>query len=261
MYPFAGLIPPVPGPGQPLVSFVGYHDHYATGGQGTTVAGKFGTTANTAEWLVTLVNSASGVPVIQDLVSTLLTDTGGGGTVGGVIKCAVTGANNDKVSAQINGEAFAVLPDQEILAECRFATSAIAGTGFAWGLSKTGTTILTDTTLATTVTDFIGFKVTAVTGALIAVVKGASTETTYATGKNLVNLTWKRLRFDVLPQSGGKYVVKFYVDGSLVATHYSTTAALPLASVGLTPTFEGKAQGSTAFDMYFDYQTFIQRSI
>jgi hypothetical protein len=261
MYPFPGLMSPIPSPGQPLVRAVTYHDHYATGGKGTTVGGKFATTADAAEWLVTLVNSAAaGVPTIQDRVSTLLTDAGGGGTVGGVIKSTVTNAANDSVTAQVNGEAFAVLPDQPIVAECRFATSAIASNAFLWGLSATGTVQLTDTTMATTVDNFIGFKVVANTGAILAVVKGAGTETTYATGENFVNLTWKRLRFDVLPQPGGAYIVKFYVDGECVATHKSATAALPQSSVGLTPTFAGKAITTTAFDMYFDYQTFIQQA-
>lgn len=260
MFPFAGLIPPIPGPGQPLVGAVAYHDHFVASGKGTTVAGKFATTADAAEWLVTLVNSAAaGVPTIQDLDSTLLTATGGGGTVGGVIKSTVTNAANDSVTAQINGEAFAVRDDQSITAECRFATSAIASSAFLWGLSKTGTVQLTDTTMATTVSDFIGFKVVANTGAIIAVVKGASTETTYTTGKSFVNLTWKRLRFDVIPLPGGKFDVRFYIDGELVATHHSTVAALPLSTVGLTPTFAGKAITTTAFSMYFDYMTFIQK--
>lgn len=258
MYPFPGVMAPIPAPGQPLVRAIWIHDHFGASSQGTTVGGKFATTANGAERLVTLVNSASGVPVIQDLVSTLLTGTGGGGTVGGVVKSAITGANNDKVSVQFNGEAFAILPDQDIVCECRVATSAIAGTTFLWGLCKTGTGLITDTTFATTQTDFIGFKVTGTSGALIAVVKGAGTEVTYSTGKSFVNLTWKRLRFDVISLPNSKYVVKFYIDGELVATHNSANGALPLSSVGLTPSWEGKAQASTAFDLYWDYETYIQ---
>lgn len=264
MMQFPGVFPPVLAPGQPIDCPVVYFDHFVASGKGTNPGEKFGTTADTAEWLVTLVNSAAaGVPTIQDLVSALTPGAKGGSTVGGVIKSTTTGANNDSVTAQINGEAFNIRVDSDIWAECRFATSAIAGTTFLWGLAATGMVHITDTTFATTVADFIGFKVTGTSGALIAVVKGAGTETTYATGVSLVNNTWSVLRFEVQPNYGGNFTVRFYVDGQLVATHRSTNAnttlALPLSSVGLSPAFAGKTQATTAFSMYFDYMLFAQR--
>ena len=57
--------PTVYSPGQyGMPTYVVYEDDFVLGGKGTTIAGKFATTADAAEWLQTVDNS--GTCVIDD---------------------------------------------------------------------------------------------------------------------------------------------------------------------------------------------------
>ena len=231
---------PVLGPSPFNPTVFGYWNDFAAIGKGTNPAADFGTTADTAHWLVTLTNSANIVLVDDER--------------NGVIRAGVTGTNNDKVSAQLNGSSFLVTPGKNITFSTRLRTSAIAGTTLAVGLAvKDSTTLLTNTTFATTPTDFIGFKVIDTAGTLIGVVRGAGTESTLSTGTTLANATLKDLAFEVYTDGQGVSTAYFYVDKVLVGRITTNQVAFPLATVGLSPAFEGKAQASTAFNLDIDY--------
>lgn len=228
-------LPGVLGPATLTDNAVVFWEDFLNVGIGTTTGADFASTADVAPWLFTLTNSAS--PALVDDVN------------GGVIRLGVTGTNNDKVNLQMNGSGFTTQTGKRLLFETRVRTSAIAGTVMMAGLAvKNSTTLATNTTFATTPTDFVGFKVSATSGALICVCKGASTEST-ATPSNsaaLANDTWTRLAFEIVSTDR----VNYFVDGVKVA---SLTSTIPLTSVGLTPGIEGKAQASTAFNLDIDY--------
>lgn len=245
-------------PGGSVPYGVEYFDDFVTGGKATATGPKFSSTADAAEWLTSLTTSA--VPQVADNTDIKALVPFG---AGGVVKVVNAGTNNDGVSAQLNGEAFVIDPSGILTFEGRFATSAIAGTLFAFGLGKTDTAILAASGGQTlTATDFIGFTVRGTTGLILPVNKGANTETlpTVTGSPAFVNNTWTTLRCEITysPVPTASYFASFYVNTVLVATHSSVTAALPLDStngtpIGLTPSWQFKTQGSTAHNGFIDY--------
>lgn len=249
-------------PGGPINQGVEYYEDFVTGGNATATGPMFSSTADAAVWLTSLTTSA--VPQVADNTDIKAITPYG---AGGVVKVVNAGTNNDGVSAQINGEPFVLVPGKNLIFEGRFATSAIAGMLFAFGLGKTSTAIVAASGGQTiTSTDFIGFVVRGVTGLILPVVKGANTETlpsilSGVTAPAFVNNTWVTLRCEISPtayNTAGAFIARFYVNGILVAEHSSTTAAFPLDSsngtpIGLTPSFQFKTQASTAHNGFIDY--------
>lgn len=256
---------PIPGPGQILERPGIFDDDFILPGSATATGPRFSSTADAAVWLTTLITSA--VPAVEDNanIKALLPL----GSAVGVARIVNAGTNNDSVSMQVNGESFVVTRKRAIVFEARIATSAIAGTLLAVGLCATGTAIMAAGGQTLTPADFIGFVVRGTAGLLLPVVKGASTETlpsilTGVTAPALVNNTWSVVRFEVIPTGDTTHRVDFYVDGILVARHYSSTAALPLDSsqttpIGLTPSYSQKTQASTANNGFIDYITCWQQ--
>ena len=253
-------------PGGSVVRGIEYFNDFVTGGNATATGPAFSSTADAAEWLTSLTNSA--VPQVADNTDIKALLPYG---AGGVVKVVNAGTNNDGVSAQINGEPFVLTPNKSLICEGRFATSAIAGTLFAFGLGKTSTAIVAASGGQTiTSTDFIGFVVRGTTGAILPVVKGNNTETLptiiSSAAPAFVNNTWATLRFEITPthyNATGAYICKFYVNNVLVAEHSSTTAAFPVDAynatpIGLTPSWQFKTQGSTAHNGFIDYVAVFQ---
>jgi hypothetical protein len=246
-------------PGGPVTKFVEYFDDFVTGGNATATGPAFSSTADAAAWLTSLTTSA--VPQVADNTDIkALTPYG----AGGVVKVINAGTNNDGVSMQLNGEPFVIAPNKFLAFEGRFATSALAGTLFAFGLGKTNTAILAASGgLTFTATDFIGFTVRGTSGLILPVVKGANTETLptiiSSAAPAFVNNTWCTLRCEITySRTTSTYLAEFYVNSILVARHSSATAALPLDStnstpIGLTPSVQFKTQASTAHNGFIDY--------
>lgn len=198
-------------PGQSVALPVVFFDDFVTGGTGTTVAHKFGTTANTAEWLATL--TATGAVQIADAAP------------GGWITFSGASAS-DAASCQLNGEAFTMAAGKNIVFEVRIKASDADDQKFFFGLASTDTTIIAGCN------DSIGFRNTAGNTADIHyVVEDDTNETTADSTKDLANATFVILRFEVF----GLDRVEFFVDGERVAV---VKTNLPDAGTALTPTFE-----------------------
>lgn len=261
MFSSFNLMQPIRGPGTPIEVPAIYFDHFITGGSATATGPKFSSTADAAEWLTTLITSA--VPKVADNTDIKALSPQ---PCPGVLKTIMAGTNNDGVSRQLNGEAFVISPNAPIIFEAKVAVSAIAGTLMAIGLGVTTTTILAAGGQTLSASDFIGFTIRGTSGVILPVVKGASTETLpTATSVALVNNVFTTLRFEVrYDRNTGVYTVDFFVNGTRIAQHKSTTAALPLDStngtpIGLTPSVAWKAQASTAFNAFEDYILCVQQ--
>lgn len=256
-------------PGAPIDLPVEDINDFTSGGSATATGPVFSSTADAAEWLTTLITSA--VPLVLDNSSIKALIPFGASGVAGIINA---GTNNDSVSMQKNGEAFVINKKANIVWQARVATSAIAGTLLAVGLGSTGTAIMAAGGQSLSLTDFIGFVVRGTSGALLAVCKGASTETLptmsnmpSGSAPALVNNTWTTLGFEVsYSPNDRRYRIDYFVDGNMVATHYSTTAALPLDSdqttpIGLTQCYSQKTQASTANNGFIDYICCVQERV
>ena len=230
--------PPVGSPDKSLTMPVIYFDDFVTGGFEAASANTFSAAADTADWLVTRVGASDGTIAMVD-----------GGTNGAV--AVTTGStDDDSMDAQINGEAFKIASGKSLVWEMRFKIEDVTLTDWFVGMAATDTTII-DATPA-----YIGLgntdnaaSVRAVNGknvsAAVAGSSAPSNGTLTDTGSDLVADTYVVVRFEV----EGTSKVRFYVDGSLKATH---TTNLP-DDVGLTPTFAIQAASGAAEKITIDY--------
>lgn len=229
------FLPPTVNPGQSVPMPVTYFDDFVAGGTGTTVGGKFATTANAAEWLNSTDNS--GTCIISDAEP------------GGVLALTPGTSANDYVSIQLNGEAFALAANRKIIWESRLKISDVDDAKFFVGLASTdASTSATAGPVLDGTNDSIGFRnVLGNTATFLYVVEDDTSETTGTAYTAAADDTFITLRFEV----DGTSQVRFYVNGAIVAT---IKTGLPDSGAALTPTFEiGSPTGTTATVMEIDY--------
>lgn len=229
------FLPPTQHPGQHMPMPIVFQDDFVTGGTGTTVGGKFATTANAAQWLNSTDNS--GTCIISDAEP------------GGVLALTPGTSANDYVSIQLNGEAFALAAGRTIMWEARLKISDVDDAKFFVGLASTdASTSATAGPVLDGTNDSIGFRnVLGNTATFLYVVEDDTSETTGTAYTGAADDTFMVLRFEVQ----GLDQVRFYVNGDLVAT---VKTGLPDSGAALTPTFEiGSPTGTTATVMEIDY--------
>lgn len=230
----SGRLAPTQHPGQSVEAPVEFWDDFVTGGTGTTVGGKFATTANAAQWLNSTDNG--GTCIISDAEH------------GGVVALTPGTSANDYVSCQLNGEAFVTAANRKIIFETRIKSNDTDDLKFFVGLATTdaGTSATAGPVLDGT-NDSIGFRnVLGNTAAFLYIVEDDTSETTGAAG-SLTDDTFTILRFEL----DGTSMARFYVNGALVG---KVTTGLIDAGVALTPTLEvGSPTGTTATFLEVDY--------
>jgi hypothetical protein len=232
--------PPVGSPDQSLAIPVTYFDDFVTGGFEAASANTFSAAADTADWLVTRTGASDGTITMVD-----------GGSAGAVEVTTGT-SDDDSMECQVNGEAFKIASGKSLIWEMRFKIEDVTLTDWVVGLSASDTAIIDGTP------DYIGFgntdnaaSIRAINGKneVTGVCAGSSAASTASnvtdTSSDLVADTYVVLRFEV----EGTSKVRFYVDGSLKATH---TTNLP-DDVGLTPTFCIQAGSAAAEKLTIDY--------
>lgn len=166
-------------------------------------AAKFSEVADRGEWLVT--RDAAPTIVVAD-------DEPGG------VLVITTGANaGDFVSCQLNGEAFKVAANKDIIFEARVKFDDADDTRWFIGLATTDVTGSTLGPILDGTTERIGFQQNASDRAvdIVAVTEDNSTETTSDTGVDLEDDTFVTLTFHVK----GNQRVDYYVNGNLKASH------------------------------------------
>lgn len=241
MVPLNPFQAPTTAPGEAFDFPVVFFDDFVTGGKGTTVAGKFGSTADTAEWLCTLTNSAT--PVIGD------------DEPGGVLTITNAGADNDMVEMQLNGEMFKFATGKPLIFEARIKITDVSETDFLIGLG------ITDTTPLAGWTDYACFHCADSSGNLSfgnakdgsggAVGSETSGATVTDTGIDLVDDTFIVLRFE----TDGVSKIKAFVNGVLKVTHTTNICD----NETLTPTICVRNDGAVAQTLEVDYVLVIQQ--
>ena len=228
------FLAPTQNPGQSVPMPVTFFDDFIAGGQGTTIANKFATTADAGEWLKTVDNS--GTSVISDAEH------------GGVLTLNPGTAAANFLSIQLNGEAFALAANRKIIWEARLKISDVDDGNFFAGLASTDVTGTVIGPILDGVNDSIGFRnVLGNTATFLYVVEDDTNETTGTAYTAATDDTFMVLRFEV----DGTDRVRFYVDGALVGT---VKTNLPDSGAALTPTFEiASPTGTTATVMEIDY--------
>jgi hypothetical protein len=182
--------------------FVGdaeFFDDFFEGGNGSG-GGKFELTANEGAWLLS-GNTPTAI-VMDDAPN-------------GVVRLSMASSDNDRVSAQLNGEAFKPAAARQIYLEFRIrlrsdtAADTLVQTDFFVGLASTDTDILTG------VTNSIGFRSSGTNGEgggnanINCVVEDNSTETTADSGVDFANDTFVNLGVLI----NGVDEVMFYING------------------------------------------------
>lgn len=226
-------------PGQAIALPVVFFDDFVTGGKGTTIAHKFATTADAAEWLQTVDNS--GTVVVTDAAP------------GGVITLNPGTGAADFISLQLNGEAFALAAGKQLVFEIRFKLDDADDAKWYVGLASTDVTGTVAGPILDGTNDSIGFRNTeGNTYNIFMLCEDDTTETSTDTTKDLANDTYVILRFEAF----GTDRVEFFVDGERVGV---VKTNLPDSGAALTPTIEiSSTTGTTATTMMVDY-IFVQQ--
>ena len=227
-----GISTPIMGPDGNLLSNITFFDDFIGSATHTpnkaTVAdsqGNFSELADMGTWLVTPIDGGT------DNAQTITNDDN---SLGGIITFTPNDAAADGFSCQVNGEAFSLAAGKVLVMEARIAKGHATRSDFFVGLAITDTSVMTDPS------DFIGFGQTGGAADLLAVngknaasgeIADAAARAGYTytdTGVDQVAATFNTVRVEV----DGTDTARFYVDGELKATH---TGNLP-TDEHMTPT-------------------------
>jgi hypothetical protein len=192
--------------------------------------GTFSVVADRGEFLVTLIDGGGDAGEIINVA-----DAGHGG----ILTVTTNDADNDAVSAQLNGEMFAPAAGRKIMFTTRLKIADVSITDWAIGLAVADTDILGG------VADSIMFRCPDSTGDIDYVVEKSSTETTADTLKNISDATYVKLGFQVV----GTTRVEFYVDDAVVA---NVTTNIP-DDVTLSPFFTFRNSSAAVTTASIDY--------
>lgn len=228
-------MPTVYSPGQfGIASHVMFHEDFVTGGKGTTIAHKFATTADAAEWLQTVDNS--GTVVITDAQP------------GGVITMNPGTSALDFISLQLNGESFAVRNNKKMWFGARFALDDADDAMWCIGMASTDTTGSTRGPILDGTNDFLGFaNLVGTTADIYYSIEDDTTATTTDTGYDLADSTFVDVGFFL----NGRSYIEMYVNGNRVV---KTATNIPDNNAAVTPTIEvSSTTGTTATSMLVDY--------
>tara|TARA_R110000765_G_scaffold354820_1_gene444991 strand:+ start:96 stop:764 length:669 start_codon:yes stop_codon:yes gene_type:complete len=211
-----------------------YFDDFVTSGYEAASANKFSRAADTSDWLLTQVGTATHA-MTDDGVSAIKVGTGS--------------TDNNTTNCQVNGEAFALASGKTLIWEMRCHIEDVTLTDWFVGVAISTTDILT------ACSDYIGFGNTANAASILAINGKDDTaeiadadsagQTLTDTGSDLVNGTYVVLRFEV----EGTSAVRFYVDGVLKATH---TTDLP-DNEAMSPAFAVRCASGAAEAITVDY--------
>lgn len=217
-----------------IASHVIFFEDFITGGYGTSVGGKFATTANAAEWLVT-----------DDATSTqIIADSG----VGGILTLDPSTSAADFCSCQLNGESFAVRNNKKMWFGARFKISDADDGPYFIGMASTDVSGATLGPIYDGTNDSIGFRAASSSSAVMHyVVEDDTNETAATTGTTLEDDTFVEVGFFL----NGRSYVEFFVNGSRVA---KTSVNIPDDNAYVTPTIEiGSTTGTTSTTMGVDW--------
>ena len=228
------FLSPVSGPKDtlsiPHLFFDDFIDGWGFEGNDADNTGKFSETANLGQWLVTLVDGGSD----NGEVIACADDA-----AGGYLTMTTNAADDDSIEMQMNGEAWKLATGKTLVFEVRRKGADVSEFDWFVGLS------ITDTTVMTAASDRIGFECPDSTGDIDAISEKDGSQTTTDSAQDLADDTFVTLRFEA--EGTGK--VRYYVDGSLVATH---TTNIP-ENEALTPTICVRNDGAAANTMNLDY--------
>ena len=228
------FLSPVSGPKDtlsiPHLFFDDFIDGWGFEGNDADNTGKFSETANLGQWLVTLVDGGSD----NGEVIACADDA-----AGGYLTMTTNDADDDSIEMQMNGEAWKLATGKTLVFEVRMKGADVSEFDWFVGLA------ITDTTVMTAVTDRIGFECPDSTGDIDAISEKDGSQTTTDSAQDLADDTFVTLRFEA--EGTGK--VRYYVDGSLVATH---TTNIP-EDEALTPTICIRNASGAARTMTLDY--------
>ena len=220
-----------------------YYDDFLRGGAGTSIAGKFATTADAAEWLVTADNAGS--HVIADA------------SPGGILRITPGTGAGDFRSMQLNGESFAVQNNKKMWFGARFALSDADDGPWFVGMASTDVSGATLGPIYDGTNDSLGFRAHSSSSAVIDyVVEDDATETTASTAYSLTDAGFIEIGFYL----NGRSYIEMYVNtptgGGRVV---KTSANIPDNLAYVTPTVEiGSTTGTTATYMDLDWIYCIQ---
>lgn len=252
--------------GAPLVDdpnyappIVFFEDFITTTSSKAAGNGKFAVAADTTEWFVTEVDGATGQ------TETIIGFTQDIGTVpaarGGWGQFRTCNANNDALSAQLNGEVFSLSAGKPLFFEARVIITDVDKVEFAIGLSVSTTDGYGAVGVGST--DHVAFIMDA-DGNIDCSVAENSTATKADTTANIVDGSIatvatanvaKRLGF----HWDGVDTIKFYVDGVLTntVTDDGATALIPDAD-GLSPFFTILSNTTASAVLFIDYIRVVQ---
>lgn len=231
----APQFPTVFSPGQyGPATHVMFFDDFITGGKGTTIAHKFATTADAAEWLQTVDNS--GTVVITDAQP------------GGVITMNPGTGAADFISLQLNGESFAVRNNKKMWFTARFALDDADDAKWFIGLASTDVTGSTAGPIIDGTNDSIGFcNYVGSTADIYYTIEDDTTATTTDSTYDLSDSTFVEVGFFL----NGRSYIEMYVNGNRVV---KTATNIPDTNAAVTPTIEvSSTTGTTATSMLVDY--------
>ena len=233
-------LPPVSVDGESVASYmpIVFFDDFLAGGFVKDLAlssesdpgAKFSAVADCGEWLCTIVDGGG-----DDGHAIACADD----AVGGWLAITTDDADNDSIEMQLNGESFQLATNKKTIFEVRMKGADVSEFDWFVGLA------ITDTTTMTASSDRIGFECPDSTGDIDAISEKDGSQTTTDSGKDLADNTFVVLRFE----ADGTDTVRYYVDGSLVATH---TTTIP-EDEALTPTICIRNDGAAANTMTLDY--------
>jgi uncharacterized protein YcnI len=235
--------PPVGSPDQSLAMPIIFFDDFIVGGtldaDQPTVASsqnpKFSELADHSEWLCTCVDSDGDdnhVVGINDVY-------------GGELVCTTNPDILDNNNCQLNGAGFKWSSGKSGVFEIRMKITDVSTANWFVGLA------VPDTDILTAVADRIGFECPDNTGDIDAVSEKNATQSSTDTTSNLADGTYVTLRVE---WDGANNRARFYVDGSLKATHTSNNPD----DVAMSPAFQvfNSAEGTNT--MTIDYILVMQ---
>lgn len=238
-------IPPVLLPGDMGPTAYQYFEDFLTSGKATATGPLCSSTADAAAFLTTLVGSS--VPGVADAGP------------GGWLSCVNAGSDNDSIEGQLNGEAFQIKTDKDLMFRCRLKVDDADLSDWLIGLASTDTTMQGGTSPASGVNDFIGFghknALTTTDGDTADIYVHTSDDATVTktdTGEDLSDDTFVELSFVI--EKGVR--VNFYVNGVFKASH---TTNLPDDGTKLTPSFAIRNSSGAARTMSIDYIQVVQK--